>query len=152
MKEGITFIRSAAIDKMVRKYLTSIYLHRKIALPLSRILSQTPLARIAHELGERSPPGHIMYSEEAQQKILESDNFCTLESEGVTELGALYKVSPSELVLFLVSKTAKEKFAGTEIQCRFGDPEICLNFRKTVSTFRNGEACYPQFRRSSVCV
>ena len=93
-----------------------------------------------------------MYSEEAQKRILESDNFCILESEGVTELGALYKDSPSELVLFFGSKTAKEKFAGTEIQCRFGDSEICLNFRKRVSAFRNGEACFLQFRRSSVCV
>ena len=37
----------------------------------------------------------------------------------------------------LGSKTAKEKLAGTEIQCRFGDSEICLNFQKRVGPLRN---------------
>ena len=70
---------------------------------------------------ERSLLGHIMFSEEAQKKILESDNFCTLESEGVTEIGALYKVSPSKFFLVFRSKMAKERLAGTEIQCRLGN-------------------------------
>ena len=36
------------------------------------------------------------------------------------------------------SKTAKEKLQGTEIQCRFSDSEICLNFRKRIGPLRNG--------------
>ena len=42
--------------------------------------------------------------------------FRILESEGVTEKGTLYKVSPSKFVLVFGSRTAKEKLAGTEIQ------------------------------------
>ena len=80
-----------------------------------------------------------MCSEEAQKKILESDIFRILESEGVTEIGALYKVSPSKFVLVFGSKTPKEKLAGTEIQCRFSDSEVCLNFRKRVGPLRNGK-------------
>ena len=38
--------------------------------------------------------GHIMCSEEAQKKILESDIFRILESDGVIEIGVLHKVSP----------------------------------------------------------
>ena len=33
---------------------------------------------------------------------------------------------------------AKEKLEGTEIQCRFGDLEISLNFLKRVGPLRNG--------------
>ena len=83
-------------------------------------------------------PGHLVCSEETQRKILESDIFRIPESEGVTEIGALYKVSPSKFVLAFGSKTAKEKLQGTEIQCRFGDSEICLNFRKRTGPLRNG--------------
>ena len=72
------------------------------------------------------------------KKILESDIFRILKSEGVTEIGALYKVSPSKFVLVFGSKAAKEKLESTEIQCRFGDSEICLNFHKRVGPFRNG--------------
>ena len=54
-------------------------------------------------------------------------------------MGALYKVSPSKFVLAFGSKTLKEKLAGTEIQCRFRDSEVCLNFRKRVGTLRNGK-------------
>ena len=90
-----------------------------------------------------------MCSEEAQKKILESDIFRILESDGVTEIGALYKVSPSKFVLVFGSKTTKEKLAGTEIQCRFGNSEICLNFWKRVDPFRNGDTCFIQFWRSS---
>ena len=79
-----------------------------------------------------------MCSEETQKKILESDIFRILKSEGVTEIGALYKVSPSKFVLVFGSKTAKEKLESTEIQCRFGDSEICLNFHKRVGPLRNG--------------
>ena len=45
--------------------------------------------------------GHLVYSEETQRKILESDIFRILEAEGVTEIGALYKVSPSKFILVL---------------------------------------------------
>ena len=88
---------------------------------------------------ERSLLGHIMCSEEAQNNILELDIFRILESEGVTEIGAPYKVFPSKFVLAFGSKTVKDKLAGTEIQCRFGDSEMCLDFRKRVGSFRNGE-------------
>ena len=33
----------------------------------------------------------------------------------------------------------KEKLPGTEIQCRFGDSEFCLNFWKRVRPLRNGK-------------
>ena len=55
-----------------------------------------------------------------------------------SQIGALYKVSPSKFVLVFGSKAAKEKLQGTEIQCRFGDSEICLNFRKRTGPLRNG--------------
>ena len=70
---------------------------------------------------ERSLLGHLMCPECTQQKILESDIFRTLGSEGVTEIGALCKVSSSKFVLVFGSKTAKEKLENTAIQCRFGD-------------------------------
>ena len=90
------------------------------------------------QVKERSLLGHLVCSEETQKKILESDIFRILKSEGVTEIGALYKVSPSKFVLVFGSKAAKEKLESTEIQCRFGDSEICLNFHKRVGPFRNG--------------
>ena len=90
------------------------------------------------QIKEKSLLGHLVCSEETQRKILESDIFRTPESEGVTEIGALYKVSPSKFVLVFGSKAAKEKLQGTEIQCRFGDSEICLNFRKRIGPLRNG--------------
>ena len=62
-----------------------------------------------------------MCSEETQRNILEPDIFRILESERVTEIGALYKVSPSKFVLVFRSNAAKEKLEGTEIQCRFRD-------------------------------
>ena len=62
-----------------------------------------------------------MCSEKTQRNILEPDIFRILESERVTEIGALYKVSPSRFVLVFRSNAAKEKFEGTEIQCRFRD-------------------------------
>ena len=73
------------------------------------------------QIKEKSLLGHLVCSEETQRKILESDVFCIPESEGVTEIGALCKVSPSKFVLALGSKTAKEKLQGIEIQCHFGD-------------------------------
>ena len=82
--------------------------------------------------------GHLVCSEETQRKILESVIFCILESERVTEIGALYKISPSKFVLVFGSKKGKVKLQGTEIQCRFDDSEICLNFRKRVGPLRNG--------------
>ena len=90
------------------------------------------------QIKEKSLLGHLVCSEETQRKVLESDIFRILEFEGVTEIGALYKVSPSKFVLVFGSKAAKEKLQGTEIQCRFGDSEICLNFRKRIGPLRNG--------------
>ena len=98
---------------------------------------------------ERSLLGHIMRSEEAQKKILESDIFRILESDGVTQIGALYKISPSKFILVFRSKTANHKLGGREIQCRFGDSETCLNFWKGVGPLRNGETCFLQFWRST---
>ena len=51
------------------------------------------------QVKERSLLGHLICSKETQKKILESDIFRILKSEGVTEIGALYKVSPSKFVL-----------------------------------------------------
>ena len=92
----------------------------------------------AAQINKRSLLGHILYSEETRKKILESDIFRILESEGVTEIGALYKVSSSKFVLVFGSKTAKEKLSGTAIQCHFDDSEICHNFRKRVGPLRDG--------------
>ena len=78
---------------------------------------------------ERSLIGHIMCSEEIPQKILESDI--------LTEVGALYEVYPSKFVLVFGSKTPKEKLAGTEIQCRFRNSKVCLNFWKRVGPLEN---------------
>ena len=47
--------------------------------------------------------------------------------------------SPSKFVLVFGSKTAKEKLADTEIQCRFGDSEIRLSFRKRAGPLKNGK-------------
>ena len=87
----------------------------------------------------RSLLGHLVCSEETQRKNLESDIFRILDSEGVTEIGALYKVSPSKFVLVFGSKMPKKKLAGTEIQSRFSDSEVCLNFWKRVGPLRNGK-------------
>ena len=82
-------------------------------------------------INERSLIGHIMCSEENPKKILESDI--------LTEVGALYNVSPSKFALVFGSKTPKEKLAGTEIQCRFSDSEVYLDFRKRVGPLRYGK-------------
>ena len=94
-------------------------------------------AHSAH-VQERSLLGHLITSEETQKKILEADIFRILESEGVTEIGALYKVSPSKFVLVFGSQAAKEKLQNTEIQCRFGDSDLRLSFYKRVGPLRNG--------------
>ena len=91
------------------------------------------------KVNERTLFGHIMCSEDTQKKILESDLFRILESEGVTEIGALYKVSLSKFVLVFGSQTAREKLIGTEIQCRFGESDITLNFRRRFGLLRNGK-------------
>ena len=90
------------------------------------------------QVQERSLLGHLITSEETQKKILEADIFRILESEGVTEIGALYKVSPSKFVLVFGSQAAKEKLQNTEIQCRFGDSDLRLSFYKRVGPLRNG--------------
>ena len=72
---------------------------------------------------------------ESDSRKLESDIFGILESEGVTEIGALYKVSPSKFLLIFGSKTAKEKLSDTAVQFCFGDSEICW---KRVGTLRDG--------------
>ena len=92
------------------------------------------------QVKENAQLGHLMCSEETHSKILESDIFRILESEGVTEIDALYKVSPSKFVLVFGSKAAKEKFKGTVIQRCFGDTEICLNFHKRIGPLRNRRA------------
>ena len=94
-------------------------------------------AHSAH-VQERSLLGHIITSKETQKKILEADIFRLLESEGVTEVGALYKVSPSKFVLVFGSRASKEKLVGTEIRCRFGDSDIRLSFHKRIGPLRNG--------------
>ena len=90
------------------------------------------------QIKEKSMLGHLVYSEETTKKFLESDIFRILKSEGITEIGALYKVSPSMFVLVFGSKTTKQKLQGTEIQCRFGDLEVFLNFCKRVGALTNG--------------
>ena len=94
-------------------------------------------AHSAH-VQERPLLGHIITSEETQKKILEADIFRLLEYEGVTEVGALYKVSPSKFVLVFGSRASKEKLVGTEIRCRFGDSDIRLSFHKRIGSLRNG--------------
>ena len=75
--------------------------------------------------------GHIICLKETPKEILELDI--------LTEVGALYKVAPSKFVFVFGSKTLKKKLAGTEIQCRFSNSEVCLNFRKRVGPLRNGK-------------
>ena len=55
-----------------------------------------------------------------------------------SQIGALYKFCHSKFVLVFASKAAKEKLQSTEIQCRFGDSEICLSLRKRIGPLRNG--------------
>ena len=81
--------------------------------------------------------GHIVCPEDTQQRILESDILRILESEGVTEIGGLYKVSPSKFVLVFGSKASKEKLLNTEICSRFGDLDIQLDFHKRIGPLRN---------------
>ena len=57
----------------------------------------------------------------------------------LNKIDALYKVSPSKFVLVFGSRAAKEKLEDTEIQCRFGDTDICLNFHKRIGPLRNGK-------------
>ena len=82
--------------------------------------------------------GHLQCSRETQKQILESDIFRILSSEGVTGIGALYKVSPSKFLVF-GSQTEKEKLKNTVIQSRFGDTDIFLNFSKRGGPLRHGK-------------
>ena len=91
------------------------------------------------QIKERTLLGHLVCSEEAPKKFLESDIFRILESEGVTEIGALYKVSLSKFILIFGSKTAKDKLQDTEIQWRFSDSEVKRNFRKRIEPLKNGK-------------
>ena len=54
-----------------------------------------------------------------------------------SQIRALYKVSLWKFFLVFGSKAAKEKLQGTEIQCRFRDSQIGLNFRKPIGPLRN---------------
>ena len=89
-------------------------------------------------INERSLLGHLLCPEGTQKKIPESDIFHILGSEGVTEVGALYKVSPSNFILVFGSKTAKEELENTVIQCRFGETDITLSFRKRIEPIKDG--------------
>ena len=88
---------------------------------------------------ERSLLGHLWCPEGTERKILESDIFRILGSEGVTGIGALYKVSPSKSVLAFRSQTEKEKLQNTAIQSRFSETGITLNFYKRGGPRRNGK-------------
>ena len=65
------------------------------------------------QIKEKSLLGYLVCSEETQKEIIKPDIFRIRESEGITEIGALYKVSPSKFVLVFGSKTAMEKLQGT---------------------------------------
>ena len=78
-------------------------------------------------------------SGDIQKQILESDIFRILSSEGVTGIGALYKVSPSKFVLVFGSQTEKEKLINTVIRSRFGESDLYLNFSKRGGPLRNGK-------------
>ena len=91
------------------------------------------------QIKERSLLGHLQCSGEIQKQILESDIFRILSSEGVTGIGALYKVSPSKFVLVFGSQTEKEKLKNTVIQSRFGESDIYLNFSKRGGLLRDGK-------------
>ena len=93
----------------------------------------------AAQIKEKPLLGHIVGPEDTQQRILESDILRILQSKGVTEIGALYKVSPSKFVLVFGSKASKEKLLNTEICSRFGDLDIQLDFHKRISPLRNGK-------------
>ena len=67
------------------------------------------------QIKEKSLLGYLVCSEETQKEIIKPDIFRIRESEGITEIGTLYKVSPSKFVLVFGSKTAKEKLQGTKI-------------------------------------
>ena len=88
---------------------------------------------------ERSLLGHLWCPEGTERKILESDIFRILGSEGVTGIGALYKVSPSKFVLAFRSQTEKKKLQNTAIQSRFGETGITMNFYKRGGPRRNGK-------------
>ena len=51
------------------------------------------------QVKERSLLGHLVCSEEIQKKDFRIGYLSYSESEGVTEIGTLYKVSPSKFVL-----------------------------------------------------
>ena len=80
-----------------------------------------------------------MGPEDTQQRILELDILCILGSKGVTEIGALYKVSPSKFILVFRSNSSRKKLLNTEICSRFGDLDIQLDFHKRISPLRNGK-------------
>ena len=66
------------------------------------------------QIKERTLLGHLLCPEETQKKILESDIFRILGSQGVTGIGSLYKVSPSKFVL--VSLDQKQRRRNFKIQ------------------------------------
>ena len=56
--------------------------------------------------------------------------FRILQTEGVTKVSTLYKISSSKFILIFESKRAREKFQVTEIHSRFVDKEIILSSQK----------------------
>ena len=71
--------------------------------------------------------------------FLESDIFCTLETESVAKISGLYKVSSSKLILIFELKTATDQLQDTKIHSRLGDKEIILSFQKRRSGHLNNE-------------
>ena len=66
--------------------------------------------------------------------------FRILQTEGVTKISTLYKISSSKFIFIFESKSAREKFEVTEIHSRFGDKEIIVSFQKQRSgPLRNGK-------------
>ena len=59
--------------------------------------------------------GHLVCPKEIPEKILESNTLLILESESVTEIGALHKIFLSNFLLICNSNVAKEKLENPEI-------------------------------------
>ena len=60
------------------------------------------------QVKERSLTVYLLCKEELLGKFLESDIFHILETEGITEMSALFKVSSSKFILIFKSKKVRE--------------------------------------------